>query len=94
MNRKLWISQKKYVEKVLERYNMGRCKPISAPLASHFRLSKDDAPKSEEERRGMAQIPYTSVAGSLMYAMICTRPDIAHGVGIVSRYMTNPRYKH
>lgn len=38
----------------------------------------------------MAEIPYTSAAGSLMYAMVCTRPDISQAVSVVSRYMHNP----
>ena len=38
----------------------------------------------------MALVPYASAVGSLMYAMVCTRPDIAHAVGVVSRYMENP----
>ncbi|PHT25114.1 hypothetical protein T459_35759 [Capsicum annuum] len=38
----------------------------------------------------MALVPYTSAVGSLMYVMVCTRPDIAHAVGVVSRYMANP----
>ena len=37
----------------------------------------------------MSKAPYASTIGSLMYAMVCTRPDIAHGVGVVSRYMNN-----
>ena len=42
----------------------------------------------------MAKVPYSSAVGSLMYAMICTRPDIAYAVGVVSRYMSNPGKKH
>ena len=42
----------------------------------------------------MAKVPYSSAVGSLMYAMICTRPDIAFAVGVVSRYMSNPGKKH
>jgi hypothetical protein len=38
----------------------------------------------------MTRVPYSSVVGSLMYAMVCTRPDIAHAVGVVRRYMNNP----
>jgi hypothetical protein len=38
----------------------------------------------------MSKVPYSSEVGSLMYAMVCTRPDIAHAVGVVSRYMNNP----
>ena len=42
----------------------------------------------------MSRVPYSSVVGSLMYAMVFTRPDIAHVVGVVSRYMNNPGKEH
>ena len=42
----------------------------------------------------MSQVPYASVVGSLMSTMICTRPDIAHVVGVVSQYMANPGREH
>ena len=42
----------------------------------------------------MALVPYASAVDSLMYVMVCTRPDIAHAVGVVSRYMANPGKEH
>ena len=42
----------------------------------------------------MSKVPYSNAVGSLMYAMVCTRPDISHAVGIVSRYMHNPGKEH
>ena len=42
----------------------------------------------------MSKVPYASVIGSLMYAMVCTRPDIAHAVGVVSRFMSRPGKQH
>ena len=42
----------------------------------------------------MCKVPYASAIGSLMYAMICTRPDISHAVGVASRYMNNPGKEH
>lgn len=42
----------------------------------------------------MAKVPYSSAVGSLMYAMVATRPDIAFAVGVVSRFMANPRKKN
>ena len=42
----------------------------------------------------MARVSYASVVGSLMYAMVCTRPDIAHAVGVESRFMANPGTEH
>ena len=42
----------------------------------------------------MRRFPYASVVGSLMYAMLCTRPDICYAVGVVSRYQSNPGPAH
>eukprot|EP00252_Welwitschia_mirabilis_P018673 TRINITY_DN4156_c0_g1_i5.p1 TRINITY_DN4156_c0_g1~~TRINITY_DN4156_c0_g1_i5.p1 ORF type:complete len:1283 (+),score=262.04 TRINITY_DN4156_c0_g1_i5:125-3973(+) len=91
---KLWLSQSDYIHKVLKRFNMADCSPVSTPLAGHFKLSKEDCPISSWEKKGMMDIPYTSVVGSLMYAMVCTRPDLAQAVGVVSRYMSNPGRTH
>ncbi|KAE8684911.1 Actin-depolymerizing factor 1 [Hibiscus syriacus] len=90
----LMLSQAEYINKVLSRFNMQDAKPVSTPLGVHFRLSKDQSPKTEEERAHMVKVPYASAIGSLMYAMVCTIPDIAHAVGAVSRYMNNPGKVH
>ena len=37
----------------------------------------------------MEKVPYASVVESLMYAMLCTRPDISYDVRVVSRYQSN-----
>jgi hypothetical protein len=42
----------------------------------------------------MSRVPYASVVGSLMYAMVCTRLDIAHAMGVLSRYMSKPGKEH
>ena len=42
----------------------------------------------------MSKMPYALAIGSLMYAMVCTRPDIAHAVGVMSRSMSKPRKQH
>ena len=81
----------KYVKKVLSQFNMNEAKLVSIPLGSYFKLSKEQSPKTEEERDYMSKVPYTSAIGSLMYAMVCTRPNIAHVVGVVSRFMSRPR---
>ncbi|KAL5758288.1 hypothetical protein ACOSP7_020899 [Xanthoceras sorbifolium] len=73
---------------------MQDAKPVSTPLGVHFRLSKEQSSKTEEERTHMAKVLYASAIGSLMYAMVCTRPDIAQAVGAVSRYMNNPGKIH
>lgn len=90
----LQLSQVEYIKRVLQRFNMSNAKAVGTPLASHFRLSKDQSPQTEDEKNFMEDIPYASAIGSLMYAMVCTRPDIAHAVGAVSRFMANPGKTH
>nr|GEU68949.1 Gag-Pol polyprotein [Tanacetum cinerariifolium] len=94
VSRKIWLSQKSYVKKILQRFNMQDCKPISTPFPTNAKLSSKMSPSSEKERMEMSRVPYTSAVGSLMFAMICTRPDIAHAVGVVSRYMAEPGREH
>ena len=79
---------------MLKWFNMHNAKPVSIPLASHFKLSKEAYPKTQEEMAHMSKVPYASAVGSLMYAMVCTRPDISHAMGVVSRYMNNPGKEH
>ena len=69
-------------------------KPIFTPLPVNFKLSSSMSPSNEAERMEMSRVPYASAVGSLMFAMICTRPDIAQAVGAVSRYMANPGGEH
>ena len=59
---------------------MTKAKIISTPLPSYLKLSAKDSPKSDFEKEEMAKVPYSSVVGSLMWAMIATRPDIAFAV--------------
>nr|GEZ11493.1 hypothetical protein [Tanacetum cinerariifolium] len=59
-------------------------KPISTPFPTDVKLSSRMSPSSEKERMKMSRVPYASAVRSLMFAMICTRPDIAHAVGVVS----------
>ena len=51
-------------------------------------------PQTHKEMEYMSKVPYASAIGSLMYAMVCRRPDIAHAVGVVSSYMKNPGKEH
>ena len=67
---------------------------ISIPLPPYVKLCAKDSPKSNVEKAKMAKVPYASCVGCLMYAMIATHPNIAFAVGVVSRYMSNPRKKH
>ncbi|XP_027171542.1 LRR receptor-like serine/threonine-protein kinase FLS2 [Coffea eugenioides] len=71
-----------------------RAKPLNTPSAANAQLSVTLAPQSEAEIEYMAKVPYSSAVGSLMYAMVCTRPNLAHTVSVVSRFMANPGKEH
>ncbi|PKI67261.1 hypothetical protein CRG98_012333 [Punica granatum] len=57
-------------------------------------LSKAQRPSTQEERDHMSRIPYASAIGSIMYAMLCTRPDVSYALSMTSRYQSDPSEKH
>lgn len=90
-NKSVWLTQKSYLEKVLEMFSMDeKTKPVCTPLAPHFKLSSSLFPSFQKEHDYMARVPYASVVGSLIYVMVCTRPEISQAISMVSRYMHNP----
>ncbi|KAH9703868.1 hypothetical protein KPL70_011252 [Citrus sinensis] len=77
------------------RFGMVNSKSVTTPVAAHFKLSKQQEPEEEEaDINHMRRIPYSSAVGSIMYAMVCTRPDVAYGIGLVSRFMGNLGKEH
>ena len=93
-NKLLALSQASYIDKVLVRFSMQNSKKGLLPARHGITLSKDQCPKTPQEEEDMRRVPYASAVGSLMYAMLCTRPDICYAVGIVSRYQSNPGLDH
>jgi len=80
---------------VLQKFNInGDTMSVSTPLTSHFKFKTTMSSTSVEEREYMSYVSYTSGVGSLMYAMVCTRPDLSQAVSIVSGYMHNPDKSH
>lgn len=92
--RKIFLSQEKYILKVLQRFKTENAKVVSSPLPPGVKLSREQCPSTCEKKEYMQKVPYSSAVGSLMYAMICTRPDIAHAVSVVSRFLSNPGKEH
>jgi hypothetical protein len=88
------LSQQAYVEQLLNRFNLQGVKPASTPLSAGIRLMQDDCPITDETKADMADVPYVSLIGALMYAAIGTRPDIAFAVGTLSRFLGNPGRRH
>ncbi|KAH9646575.1 hypothetical protein KPL70_024912 [Citrus sinensis] len=74
----IFLSQERYLTKVLEAYKMLDSKPVLTPLTAHFKLSNQLCPKTDEEKLDMKNVPYANVVSCLMYAMVLTRPDLSH----------------
>ncbi|GJX30779.1 hypothetical protein Tco_0240634 [Tanacetum coccineum] len=60
------------------------------PLGGHFKLSLKDCPVRDYDVERTSKVPYTNATGSLMYFIVCMRPDIPYAVSVVSRYLANP----
>ncbi|GKA99399.1 putative zinc finger, CCHC-type containing protein [Tanacetum coccineum] len=89
-NGKLGLSQKAYIERVLNRFNMQHCSPTVAPVIKGDVFGSHQCPKSKVEYEEMKRIHYASVVGSLTYAQVCTRPDIAYICGMLGWFQSNP----
>eukprot|EP00253_Pinus_taeda_P029183 PITA_29183 len=63
-------------------------KMMKVPIPIGVKLSAEQFPNTQEEEEDMSRVPYASAIGSMMYAMVCTRPEIAHAVGVLSRFMS------
>ncbi|KAK1607150.1 hypothetical protein QYE76_030823 [Lolium multiflorum] len=92
--RLIGLSQSTYLDKILKKFRMDESKKGFLPMLPGKVLSKTQGPATAEERERMNKIPYASAVGSIMYAMLCTRPDIAHAVSLTSRYQSDPGMEH
>ena len=83
------LSQASYIDKILAKFNMENSKKGTLPFRHGIHLSKEQSPKTPERKEHMSMIPYALAVGSLMYAMLCTRPNIYYAVGAVSWYQSD-----
>ena len=73
---------------------MQNAKPVTTPLAAHFRFLSALCPQLDEEVDYMSRVPYSSYVGSLMYAMVCSCPYLAYIVNALSRYIVELGKEH
>eukprot|EP00253_Pinus_taeda_P006843 PITA_06843 len=83
----IFISQEKYANEVLERFNMQESKAAITPTVMGLKLSKEDSSKDFDPSL------YKSIVGSLIY-LTATRPNIMHVVSLISRFMERPKEAH
>ena len=93
-DRRLFLSQNSYIDSILHRYGFEDSKPISTPMDPNGRLTSAQSPSTTEEFAVMQNIPYHKAIGSLMYAMLGTRPDICFAIQTVSRFNSKPGLGH
>ena len=90
----LGLSQKVYIKKVLEKFNMNKCSPMVVPMQKGDKFSLMQYSKSDVEWKEMESIPYASFVGSLIYLQTCTRPNISFEVRMLGRYQSNLGIDH
>ena len=72
---------------MLKKFEMEDCKPVSTPMITSCKLSKDDESKEVDQKL------YSSMIGSLLY-VTTSRPDVMQAVGLVARFQANPKEGH
>ncbi len=87
--RLLCINQIKYLKEILKHFQMEECKPIGVPFDPKMKLQRNA--NGNDESKGF---PYQQAIGSLMYAMLCTRTDLAYPISVLSQHMANPSMEH
>ncbi|WZZ70528.1 hypothetical protein YC2023_081898 [Brassica napus] len=90
----LKLTQSKYIGQILKTFGMKYSKPVVTPSNAQFKLKSLQDKEWLIESKNMNKVPYASAVGSLMYAMVGSRPDLAFDVGLVSRFMSKPSREH
>ena len=83
----IFISQIKYIKEMLKKFGMEDCRPVSTPMVTSCKLSKDDESKEADQKL------YRSMIGSLLY-VTATRPDVMQAAGQVARFQAAPKEAH
>ncbi len=87
-NKRITITQSKYIETILAKYGLQDASPVRTPLDTNIKLEPG------ESEPGNRSNNYASLIGSLMYAAVATRPDIAFAVNRLASFTANPTMCH
>ena len=88
------LSERTYIDKVLDRFNITNSKKGFLPMSHSMSLSKKHCPMTLDELEKISKSPYASAIGSIMYAIICTRPDVLCALSMTSKYQLCPGNDH
>jgi hypothetical protein len=90
----LSMNLEKYIDKMLTKFKMTECKPVSNPGDKSVSLNRDQCPKTDEEQRAMKNVPYRELIGSLLFATTTLFPEINCAVSMLSEFLNNPGKIH
>ena len=88
------MSQRSYIDSIIHRFGLEDLKPLSLPMDPNSRLSVMQSPSMGAQYVAMRNIPYCEAVGTMMYAMLGTRPDISYAVTTLSKFSSNPGSAH
>ena len=88
------IDQGTYIRRALARFNMTNCNPVDTPAVTGLQLRAEDCPKTDDEKFDMESVPYRALIGTLLYAALGSRPDIAEATRACAQFAHNPGRKH
>jgi hypothetical protein len=80
------LSQRRSIDDIVAHYSLDAAKTRCTPFVQALKLVKDDEHPTDQ--------PYASLVGSLLYLTVCTRPDLSHSVGVLTRFMSAPAQSH
>jgi len=83
------ISQRAYAERLLKRFNIHSCSPLTTPLPYGLSLSMEDCSANTSEIEEMRKVPYCEALGSLMWMQVTTRPDLSYPVNLLAHFVHN-----
>lgn len=93
-NKTLSLSQHAYIDAIITKFNFNDLKPLATPIDPSIPLLKTQSPSKLEDIARMKNVPYREAVGSLMYAAMGTRPDIAFATSTVAQFSENPGWVH
>jgi hypothetical protein len=96
-DRRKWVlglSQKAYLEKILKKFSMHACNLTPVPIVKGDKYVSFHSPRNQYEIDQIKSVPYASVVRSLIYAQVCTHPDLAFVTEMLGRYQKNSGINH
>ena len=90
----LGLSQSMYIDTIVKRFFMKDFKKGFIPMRHGVQISKEQSPKTLDDKALMERMSYASLIRSIMYTMECIRLDVAYALSVTSKFQADPTEKH